>query len=202
MKKHIEKHLVIILYIAVFALILLNGMFNFVLDIIFMPSPQVLTVSDFTLHQLELTGDNTLISTGNDPQLILNSNGQKLRTISYSLKEDANGEICAYYAKSGEDFSNFNRLFPSFGQYSEAFYVFPQNNVDTIRIDLGTIIGANFEFESIVLNENIPFLTYFKLQSRTFIVLLLLPILICGLWQFIKEISQNKPAIKDENFEK
>ncbi len=183
----IKKHMLLILYIAVLLIIIANGIFNFVLDMVNIPQEKTLTLNDFTYNQLEITGEDTIVATGDDPYMVYEGNGEKLRTVYYSLKQDANGTICAYYAKQGEDFSNRKRLFPSFGEYSEAFYVFPQSDVEVIRIDLGNETGADFTFDEIVLNRQIPFFSYFALSQRELLIAAVFPLLIYCILQFIKQ---------------
>ncbi len=181
----IKKHMLLILYITVLLIIIANGVFNFVLDMANMPQEKTLTLNDFTFNQLEIIGEDTLVATGDDPYMVYEGNGEKLRTVYYSLKQDANGTLCAYYAKQGEDFSNRKRLFPSFGEYSEAFYVFPQSAAAVIRIDLGNEIGANFTFNEIVLNRQIPFLSYFALSQRELLIAAVSPLLLYSVLLFV-----------------
>ncbi len=190
-KTAFKKHTLLLFYIAALLIFIANGFFNFALDVVSMPPEQTLALSDFTLNQLELTSENTLVSTGDDPYMVYSAPNEKTRTIYYSLSEDASGTICAYYAKQGEDFSNHKRLFPSFGEYNEAFYIFPHSNAHTIRIDLGNAIGANFTFNEIALNRQISFFSYFSLSQRQFLILALAPLLLYSIFVFVKESLNN-----------
>ncbi len=199
-KLAIKKHALIIMYAVTILLYILLSFGNFIYDKITMPSAQELTLQDFELYNLEITGENTLTATGSDPQMILHNTNGNIRSVYYELETNAKGIACAYYTYNVEqDFSNRQRLLPEFGQTKTALYTFPHSGVAKIRLDIGSIAGDVYTFKQLTLNESIPFLNYFKLTNTQVICLLIMPVLIYSVIMYVVNCLYSLKIIKCGN---
>ncbi len=179
LKYYFKKNLLINLYVVTIIFYLIVGVYNTVYDNLFAPKQQNLSVYDFELYDIEIVNDNTVIAIGNDPQMIYNITKSNIHTVYYKLENSANGITCAYYTKNAqEDFSNAKRLFPSFGQSKEVLYILPQNNIQRIRLDIGSIPGETYVFEELTINKKVSVLNYFKPTNMQLVILVILPLLI------------------------
>ncbi len=99
---------------------------------------QELAVQDFTLVNLEETGENTLYTLNGDPQMILEDvSGQKIRslTIRAEYTKDAR-EMCLYYTTApGQDFSQEKRVFAVQADDGTCTYTLPRSRIYSLRLD-------------------------------------------------------------------
>ena len=99
---------------------------------------QSLTAGDFTLVNLEQTGENTLYTLNGDPQMILEDvSGQKIRslTIRAEYTKDAR-EMCLYYTTApGQDFSQEKRVFAVQADDGTCTYTLPRSRIYSLRLD-------------------------------------------------------------------
>ena len=79
-----------------------------------------------------------LITTGGDPQMILEDVGSRVvRTISYTAEFDGEArEMCLYYTtKVGEDYSADRRVFPQSLGSGQYVYTLPRTSLAALRLD-------------------------------------------------------------------
>ncbi len=193
MMAKIKKAPLILLLLALsFLVYLVLGFVNLIIDTVSQVEAYAPSLADFELYDLALNGEDTLTVTGSDPQIVIEN--EEMRSVYYRLTGEVSGEVCAYYLKNPEeDFSNHARLFPDFGEFSEAFYVFP-HGTNVVRIDLGSENGKTYELEELTINKDIPWYYYFKLTNRELLIFICLPILLYSIIKgsgFLKTHSNN-----------
>ncbi len=195
-KIDVKKYLLIILYLVSITIFILSGSFNFLSDKVSDYKEISLSLNDFSLHDLEVIDDTTLVSIGADAQMIFSQN-QEIKSVYYKLKNNATGVVCSYYLENeNQDFSNYNRLFPEFSVYDEAFYIYPDNTY-VVRLDIGSVSGELYEFEEITLNKEIAFYKYFSLTNFQVVLFLITPAIV---YSIIKSILLLKESyLKKEN---
>ncbi len=189
MLNKIKKHPLLSIYVFTFVLYFMACVIGSISDALLLPSPQSLSVEDFELYNLEVVSENTLITTGSDPQMIYV--GDNIGSLSYRLMDETHGVVCAYYTKShADDFSNHMRLFPDFGISNEGRYIFP-TGIDKIRLDPGSVSGQNYTFSEITLNPDISFFDYLKPTNRQFAILLIAPVMFYCLISIFLQVRRN-----------
>ncbi len=172
----LQKHTLPCLYLAMLVLYFIGAVVNFTVDALTMPAEHSVDFAEVELYYLDVVKDNTLTSTGDDPQIIIYS--EDIRTVYYRLQGQAKGVVAAYYTHEGEDYSDFMRLAPDFGQSGEVLYIFPKEEIDRVRIDPGSVSGEVFVFEEFVINKDIPLPSYLIPNSRLLLFLIALPCVI------------------------
>ncbi len=179
----VKKHTLVSLYLATLGLYLAGAFVGFGVDALSMSPEQSVDVAELELSYLEIIDDNTLISTGDDPQIIIY--GDDIRSVYYRLQGQANGTVAAYYTYGDTDYSDFNRLTPEFGESGEVLYTFPREKIDKVRIDPGSVAGEEFVFEELTINKNIPLSDYIIPSSRLLLFLIILPCIIYAVLSLI-----------------
>ncbi len=183
-KLNIKNNLLIVIYALTIIMFLLNGLFNFISDIIINHEEKELLITDFELNELIVNEDYSLTAIGYDAQMIYKSD-EEIKSVYYLLENTATGVVCSYYiGNENQGFSNHNRLFPKFSVNNEALYIYP-NNTKIIRLDIGSEYGENYVFKEITLNKDIPFLNYFSINAWQFVLIVFIPLLVYSVIKFI-----------------
>ena len=105
-------------------------------------------------------GGRQLITTGGDPQMILEDvSGRVVRTVSYNVEFDGDSrEMCLYYTtKTGEPYSQDRRVFPKVLADGTYVYTLPRTRIVALRLDPcspdeNKTVGLTFTPQSITLN--------------------------------------------------
>lgn len=100
---------------------------------------QTLTVSDFTLSELQAGPDaRQVVSTGGDPQMLLDNLGDRVvRTLSYTAEFDGTPrEMCLYYTTAPDQpYSQDRRVFPEVTTGGTYVYTLPRGRICSLRLD-------------------------------------------------------------------
>lgn len=169
-----------------------------------------LPVDAFTLTDLEPDPDvqNGYLAASGDPQMLWeNTDGRKLRTVSY-VPEFLGGEpreMCLYYTtRSGEAFSRDKRVFPRVLATGRYVYTLPHGKIAALRLDPCSPAESDdpvtvvFMLDAIDLNYG-PTLPrgwqYFVPDVYTAFCLLLYPALAAALLDWLRAVWRH--IIKD-----
>lgn len=166
-------------------------------------------VADFVLTALEPDPDvqDGYAATSGDPQMLWqNTDGRKIRTVSYvpEFLGGAPGEACLYYTtRPGEDFSRDKRVFPRALDTGRYVYTLPHGPVAAIRLDPCSPaegedpVTVVFMFDSVDLNYG-PTLPhgwqYLVPDAYTAFCLLLYPALAAALLDWLRTVWRQKKA--------
>ena len=126
-------------------------------------APVELSLQDVETWDLSVTADDLAVCVGNDPQLLWNAAGQRVRSVYYRLQKPATGDVALYYTEVGQtDFSKKQIVLAPFGETQELLYKLPAGkSYHRIRLDVSSLAGEELVFESIVVNCRLPAGAYF-----------------------------------------
>lgn len=99
---------------------------------------QELTPADFALVDLDQTGEDTLVTTSGDPQMILEDvSDRTVRTLQIWADYDgAAREMCLYYTtQAGQPYSQDRRVFPQQQADGSYLYRLPRGRIVSLRLD-------------------------------------------------------------------
>ncbi len=185
MKKLFRNHMgiavTLFIYMMALLLFLLVHLGQFALNQIYYSNGTLqekhLSISDFTLYDMEITGENTLYCYGSDPRMILNDASISVDTLtfsaSYSLPPNM---VTAFWAPAGQDYSVRAMAYPTNDENS-IFYL-PAGGGQSLRIDPGTQAGNVVTVNSIIINTKRPFYMFFIPTAGEAISLFTIPALL------------------------
>lgn len=99
---------------------------------------QELTASDFALVDLEQQGEDVLVTTSGDPQMILEDvSDQTVRTLQiWADYDNPAREMCLYYTtQAGQPYSQDRRVFPRQQDDGSYLYQLPRGRIVSLRLD-------------------------------------------------------------------
>lgn len=99
---------------------------------------QELAPADFALVDLEQTGEDTLVTTSGDPQMILEDvSDRTVRTLQiWADYDNPAREMCLYYTtQEGQPYSQDRRVFPRQQADGSYLYQLPRGRIVSLRLD-------------------------------------------------------------------
>lgn len=163
------------------------GVVHFSLDKFENLPEKKLSAQDFDAINLVQTGDNSFVSTSNDPQLIYSS-AQPIRSITYTLKKGGNGAVAVYYIDDNGDFSAKKCVLPSFKRGNYLEFILPHKDIYKVRIDISGVKDEHIEWEKFTVNTNVVLDNYFNITTMDIAKFLFLPIFAASIIIILKEI--------------
>lgn len=186
----------LILFSAIFlvAVFIISGLISFFMQTAAEKNGKLvqstLQVTDFHMESVKILGENCIISTDPDPQLIFEKT-QMISSVKFYMESTIYpGEMVMYYTeKEGQGFSERKRVWAKPIQGEDNWYIIemPLKEVLSIRIDPTMYRGNQMTFGDFIFNQHKSFGEYFTVSYSTVFAFLLYTGVISSVLKFIQE---------------
>ncbi len=152
----------------------------------------VLQIDDFAPVQMQEQEDGTWVTTGSDPQLILNDANLRIDTVRTEFQFSREPLIqTAFYANQEGGYSLRRMVYAREGE-AGAQYWFSAGGVQNLRLDPDSSYGNVLLEGDIVVNEPRPAWAFFIPGGTELAVLLLAPAFLAGMATILLEAKKAK----------
>ena len=179
------------------AAFILSGLFAFVSETAARKSGDMynhtLNASDFTWNGIK-TKDGVVITTDNDPQMLLES-PMKFTSLRFYMESSIYpGEMVVYYTEPGDTGFSVQKRLWIVPTDQPNWYVLetPMKTVTALRIDPTMYAGNILEFGEFIFNEEKAFLDYFAVSYGDFFNLIVYTGIISSVLKFLQEMLKKE----------
>lgn len=173
MTKRFSLRLLSIVFLTLAVVCLLGSLWQFAGDAMRFRSGALVTkeytISDLTLENMEPTGDadGTLLTTSNDPQIILAPYDGYATQLCVTLRYSTHpGEVNLYYTHGDEAFTDNQKIWGKARNDGVYVFVLPREKLSSIRLDPSNNIGLTMRIEGFVMNPPRSFFSYFQYSGE------------------------------------
>lgn len=150
-----------------------------------------LDLDDFDLIDMVRIGENTVVTTSSDAQMLLKSVPEECVSLKYRAEySNDSGAIEIFYSRGQEDFSIRRRLWPSRVAGDTFVCALPRGTIGRLRLDPTLLAGVTITFSEIVLNAPRSFFSYFAVSRTQVFWFLILPALAASALQWLADLIQ------------
>ncbi|MBP0980188.1 MAG: hypothetical protein J6Q18_01350 [Oscillospiraceae bacterium] len=179
------------------AAFILSGLFAFVSETAARKSGDMynhtLNASDFTWNGIK-TKDGVVITTDNDPQMLLEA-PMKFTSLRFYMESSIYpGEMVVYYTEPGDTGFSVQKRLWIVPTDQPNWYVLetPMKTVTALRIDPTMYAGNILEFGEFIFNEEKAFLDYFAVSYGDFFNLIVYTGIISSVLKFLQEMLKKE----------
>ena len=193
-----SKKLLLICYVAVFALSVSVCLYSFAFDRIMRLTGEVqeqrYTVDDFELIAAEINSDGTLTSTTSDPRMIMKDAPERILRLEFEaefINMDP-GELTLFYkSKEGmEEFDVNDRIWAKTDDVGNYYFDLPRSKHYGIRVDPGIYQGINVDIDGININEKQSIISFFTPDNSWILTMIIAPALIASVIKYLTAVAE------------
>ncbi len=149
-----------------------------------------LNINSFDHIGIEVVNENTIITTTNDSQLILND-AKNIKSLHINARySQLPGEVNLFYAQNANDDFSSNKML--YAQYKDGYYTFNLPlGTKKIRFDCGVHSDVTIEFGDIILNRA-TFFDLVPINTSMLFIILILPLFLLTFTDILASLIINK----------
>lgn len=196
-KKISSKAIIVFTALALIALFVAKGLFGFLTESSSVKNGSLqqytLASTDFVWNGIEVR-NGVVVSTDNDPQMILDGT-QKFTSLRFYMESSIYpGEMVVYYTEPGDaGFSTIKRLWAVPADQPDWYVVeTSMKDVTALRLDPTMYAGNVLEFGDFIFNESKSFSDYFEISYGEVFNLILYTGIISSVLKFLQEIIKRE----------
>lgn len=156
-------------------------------------APAELTLADFSPAGDIIEQNGALLTTGGDPQLILNDSTRRVENLTIEFTYSQPPLLVeVFWAEPGQDYATTRKACPV-GDGATHQYLLPTAGGQSLRIDPGIVAGNTIKAGRVLINQPRRFVDFFRFSALELMLLAVVPGLAACLFAALGNLGFKPP---------